>query len=584
MKIRSAGHIVFVLFTQVVVVLAGLNVAGGATAVPGGAQIGPGNITTVSLPQGDTTLGIASQVGFVHSGTLGLIPAQSPDGSSTLFSFSMSTGQIAGSADLTADFGVFASTGSASQSALQYEYLQAFDSSGLVAVYGQDGAGNQKVVMFECDQTGILSRLWAQSFPAPPSLPSTPAVQFNSDGSRLYTYYTVTVDASTAAAAEVPLACGGALTKETGRFFRPLVWEGGARAMRQPEVLRIVNSYIVLVNSVAGSVSDTFQIPTTPVDAGAVEGLAFDVQSDRLVALVGASIYVFQDVPNQVSLTAKIGFVENEVGVASPIGIVGGRFLASYGGGPIKPGGNYFFCTDLEAGTSTSVFVPGNILPFANNMNIDQAASSILVPYSLILTVHGDDLDLVIGTRKFDTLSISSNGTIGRSSRTILPPSHTSATNTFKNGDNAIPSKSGAMCFLAVWSGNMFTVDAETGDVVNQMNLAQSPLEYLILDSATDQIVFNAGSSLEIIDAPDHPTISVVAVERSQTTITGANFLSGATVTINGVSVPLAPTQSLPSNVIIVGMGKADFPKGQRLAVVVTNRDGLSSNSFSFER
>jgi hypothetical protein len=591
MNIRRSGHIAFVLLAQAVLLLAGFNAPREVSAIVGDTKTDRGNVGTLSvpvsvpvgLPQGDTTLGIAAQVAFVHSGTLGLIPAQSPDGSSTLFSFSMSSGQIFGSSDLTADFGVGSSSGSAIQNPL--EYLQAFDSSGLVAAYGQDSSGSQKVVMFECDQAGGLSRLWAQSFPSPPGSSTTPSVQFNSDGSRLYTYYTVSADASDTAAAEVVSRPEGGLTGGSGRSLPPLIWETEARPAWLTESQETINSYLVLINSVDGSVGDTFQIPTTPIDSGPVHGLVFDVQSDRLIAMVGASIYVFQDLPKQVSLITKISPTADAGGAASPIGVVGGRFLASFAGLEFKPSGDYFFCTDLDHGTTTSLFIAGDIAPFGNLMSIDQSSNSILVPYSLIITIHGDDIDIVIGTRKFDTLSISGNGIIARSSRTVLPPSHASATNAFKNGDNATPSKSGAMCFLAVWSGSMFTIDTETGAVVNQTNLAPSPLKYLTLDTATDQMVFNAGSTLEIMDVPDRPIISGVAVKGKQTTISGANFLSGATVTISGINTALVnSSQPVPGREIIVGLGKADFPKGRQFNLVVTNRDGLSSGSFSFER
>jgi hypothetical protein len=588
MSTWRGSRIAYVSLALAVVLIGGFNVAGTVNAIAGNSDADSGKVDTINipvsipinLPQGYTTLGISSQVAFVHSGTLGLVPTTSPDGSSTLFSFSMSNGQIAGSADLTADFGVSSSWGSAVQNPL--EYLQSFDGSGLVAVYGQDGAGDQTVVMFECSQEGALSRLWAQSFPAPPSPSSTPAVQFNADGSKLYTYYTVTKAASGDAGAEGPLG-GSGLTQETTRRFPLLVFNGEARGLRPSVVVEIVASYIVLIDSADGSVADTFQVPTTPLDSGPVHGLVFDVQSDRLVALVGASIYVFQDIADQVRLAAKITPAADVVGVAWPIGVVGGRFLASFGGGPMV--GDYFFCTDLDAGPTTSLFIPGNREPYANLVSLDQPDNSILVPYSLILSTHADDLDIINGTPRCDLLSISANGALVRSSRTVLPPGSTSAPNVFRLGDNATASRSGAMCFLAAWSGNMFTADAETGDVLNQMSLAPSPLQYLALDSATDQIVFGAGTSMGIFEAPDHPTISSVDVKDSQTTIEGASFLSGATVTINGVSAPIVGTSPTHfGREIIVGLGKANLPKGQHFAVVVTNRDGLSSNSFSFER
>jgi hypothetical protein len=153
--------------------------------------------TTINLPGGSLTEGIAFEMAFVYSGSVGLVPAIAQDGSSALYAFSMSNGQVIGTFDLTADFGLFPTPTRQTSGLGSYEYLQSFDSLGLVAVYGQDGStANQKVVMFQCGTAGALSRLWSQTFPALSNPPATPVVQFNADGSRLYTYYYTTTQSS----------------------------------------------------------------------------------------------------------------------------------------------------------------------------------------------------------------------------------------------------------------------------------------------------------------------------------------------------------------------------------------------------
>jgi hypothetical protein len=574
MDLRPARRIAFVLLACWIVTL--LQFAGGVDAVTGNPQHGLGNITTVPLPQ--PFVGLSFAVGFVHSGTLGLVSTSSPDGSSSLVSFSMSTGQISDSADLTNDFGVFSKNSGAPTP--QFEYVLAFDSSGLVAVYGEDGSGNEKIVMFECSQAGALSKLWVQSLPTLLTIPSTPSVQFNSDGSRLYAYYQLVTDASVAEGADALSLAGRA--NEGGRRSLPHLVSGSRIGVVQPsQVVRIGNTYAVLINTADGSIEDTFQVPTTGIDNGLVWGFIFDVQSDRLAASVGTSIYIFQDVPDHVSLTAKFSPPAISGTSASPIGVVGGRFLVSCGGGP------EFFSTDLGTGATTTLLISGNISPYSNTMGVDQPGRSILVPYSFKQRIRGNDIQLNLsGTPVFDILSVADDGALTRSSRTVLPPSGASEPNVFRLADNAAPSVSGAMCFLPTISGNMFTVDVETGQIVNQVNLAPGALLFfLTLDAATDQIVFGAGYSLEIVDAPDHPVISGVDVKDAETIIKGASFLSGATVTINGESAPIVPgAASTPGQKITVGRGKADFGKGQQFTVVVTNRDGLSSNSFQFQR
>jgi hypothetical protein len=120
------------------------------------------SLKTITLPGGAALEGspstLGSTLGFVYAGTIGVVTAPKPSVSSQLFSFSTGSGQIADSADITSDFGPGANP-----------FVQAFDNSGFVAVYGQDSSGTQRVVMFASDQQGRqrsgCSRQPQQSWP-----------------------------------------------------------------------------------------------------------------------------------------------------------------------------------------------------------------------------------------------------------------------------------------------------------------------------------------------------------------------------------------------------------------------------------
>src|SRR5215470_18532566 len=128
--------------------------------ITGGTALGDGR-RPVALPAGYFPGSEPSQAAFASAGTVGFVAAlNSRDFTWRLFSFSTTTGQIEDSSDLTPDFGAGPSGASLILS------LKAHDATGLLAVYGRDSNAVQKVVMFNSDPQGHLSRLWGLAFAA----------------------------------------------------------------------------------------------------------------------------------------------------------------------------------------------------------------------------------------------------------------------------------------------------------------------------------------------------------------------------------------------------------------------------------
>src|ERR1700733_9568545 len=92
------------------------------------------NTVKVVPPSGASPNGLVSELGYVYAGTLGVATALNPGNSLQLFSFSTASGQIADTADLTADFGAMAPD----STSYPFESVLTYDISGLIAVYGQD--------------------------------------------------------------------------------------------------------------------------------------------------------------------------------------------------------------------------------------------------------------------------------------------------------------------------------------------------------------------------------------------------------------------------------------------------------------
>ncbi|MGH9759661.1 MAG: hypothetical protein ACREAC_02335, partial [Blastocatellia bacterium] len=179
------------------------------------------------------------------------------------------------------------------------------------------------------------------------------------------------------------------------------------------------------------------------------------------------------------------------------------------------------------------------------------------------------------GTNTMSIVPVSPNGRL-RSPLTVSLP----AADLIVASNNAIASKSGAMLFLATGAGTMFSLDAETGTIVNTTQLDPERLRWIELNPATNQIFFSNAAALGAIPAPDHPLSSSVNVGDSTTVIQGASFLNGAAVSVNGKPVAASAGES-PGAQIVIKKGKSFFAGGGQFSIIVTNRDGLPSDPFT---
>ncbi|HYL99872.1 MAG TPA: hypothetical protein VEZ90_13030 [Blastocatellia bacterium] len=525
------------------------------------------NRITVTAPGGFSR----QQLAFVHSGTFGLVLSGNPPNGQKLLSFSTDTGQIADTADLSGFEGastgtpglVFgeaaystngqvltASSGQTKAGTITYYATEtfpitvhAFGASGLVTLSGQDSSGTQIVEMFLVDQQGKLSLQWQSSFGSPVNRSfSVPGAAFSSDGSRLYVQY---------------------LTQGSSGSF---------------------GESLALVNCSDGTTVDSIALPGGEGDPG----LLIDSQNNRLIMLgMGSStLYIIPESLSALTVSATIQITRPHR-PRHLIAIVGGKFALTYGGAAFgaSAGQNVFYSTNLGTGATKESDVPQSDLPFGNTLALDGSATAnagaVLAPYSTpSVTIAGVPQPASPPGSGTNTMSIIPLGASGRlqSSLTVSLP----AADLIVASNNAIASKSGAIVFLATGAGALVSIDAENGTMVNSTQLDAERLRWIELNPETNQIFYSNGVILGAIPAPDHAVISSVNVGDSSTVIQGANFLKGATVTVNGKEISASPGES-PGSEITIKKGKKFFSGSSQFTIIVTNRDGLSSDPFTLK-
>jgi len=524
------------------------------------------------------------RLAVAYAGTIGFTTVMDPgDFSWRLFSFSTSTGQIADRVDLTADFGKGLNGGNLLIA------LVADDTTGLVAAVGRDAGAIQKVVMFASDPAGHLSRRWALVLSAAIGPEIFPSVAFNDDGTRLYVDYVVAQPWMSKTSAGRPKP--ERLTQNQVHVHR----SGGSSVLDLVGLPSADDSqgavdHVALLRTSDGSLSDEAQVG----GGRFLRGMMFDKPNNRLIMTVDATLYLVPGDPDHLTLATKIGPVgdrQDPLGPSSLIGLQDGRFLISYGGfiaddsGNGEGSANFFFSTDLEGGTTTALAVNGLALPSSDSVTMDSPARTVLVPYSFKAQISKGSVTVMSkGSHLVDLISIKEDGSLERRGSANLPKTPAQA-NLITLFNNVVISASGAMAFVSTASGNMFTLDTQTGEVVNRISLDPQFLTYLVLIQQTDKIVFNNGNSLMIMDAPDRPLVSGMTVKAGRSVIRGANFLQGVRVTVNGVDVVGADRSATdPGGELIIPKGKRDFPPGQQFNVVIINRDGSVSDDFVLVR
>ncbi|HLG14924.1 MAG TPA: hypothetical protein VJH03_10545 [Blastocatellia bacterium] len=487
--------------------------------------------------------GLPRDLGFAHNGTVGfaLVDVQSSDpprfGPSFFVSFSVTEGKAVDRVDLGPDFGI-----GTSSRVTPVVSFKADNATGLVLVFGNDTNNEQKIVALVSDKRGRLTRRWSASFGRSSLFRFFwQDVAFNEDASRVYFLHY------------------GASTN------------------------------LALLRADDGTTLSNAALP-----GPAAQGFVYsDNVRSRVVVLAGFAAFTFPQQNDNLIIESRTdlisqGFPPFGQGISRD-----GRFLIGYGGYTHvtnKTGFNTYTVYHLDAGAAREFDIPGRIFPDANGPTFHPPTGRLLVPLlgGLILK---NDAELSASERSFrqvDILGLGDDGTISRIVEFRLPERSegNSRENLLGSGNNIEPSASGALAFVGVISGQLFTLDALTGEIVGDDRVDPNNVSSIRLLEGLGKLVFtNRTNAVVIIDVATGPVVSSVKVKKKRTTIKGANFLAGARIELNGVDLGLANRNpDNPGHEIILDRGKKDFPIGEEFTVVVVNRDGLRSTPLTFRR
>jgi hypothetical protein len=187
-----------------------------------------------------------------------------------------------------------------------------------------------------------------------------------------------------------------------------------------------------------------------------------------------------------------------------------------------------------------------------------------------------------------DILKLSATGDIMHAAQAELAPniSEPDAGGPISPYNNVALSQSGAMGFISSLANKrVFSFDTTTGEIVNEIAVPDA-LTYIYRPGNLEVLVYASNTNkLVVLDITASPVITDVQTKRNQTIIKGVNFLFGARVQINGEDLGVIDhNPNDPGREIIINRGKKFFPAGQDIHVMVINRDGLTSNAFTFRR
>jgi hypothetical protein len=80
------------------------------------------------------------------------------------------------------------------------------------------------------------------------------------------------------------------------------------------------------------------------------------------------------------------------------------------------------------------------------------------------------------------------------------------------------------------------------------------------------------------------PIISGVEIRGKNLRVTGSNFTSGSTISIDGSDVATENGADSPSMVLIVRKANKKIDRGQTVVIRVRNPDGISSRATNYQR
>ncbi|HXG67778.1 MAG TPA: hypothetical protein VNO70_21940 [Blastocatellia bacterium] len=509
---------------------------------------------------------------FAYEGQIGYTLLNNPDdGVTRLFSFSVTECKVLDQFDLSPDFGV----GLPNIRTL----LKVHSKTGLILIYGFDSTKTQKVLALKSDETGHLGKLWVASYSTVPSSLFESDVEFDEEGLRVYVIHFTFPQGSGPASMNSP----GGLYDSVFIRQRPAL-RGSEGSSEEGEQL---TAHVTLLNATTGESIDTVDLPkATPVG-----DLFHDPVRNRLLATTAGDVYIFSPASAPFFLESTIKFSEASLflsGLSRD-----GRFLVAYGGyilptGESTPtGSNSYYSFDLDAGTFRELLLKGKYAPAVTGLTFDHDSDTLFVPYAAKIIKESDDTFKFVfrGSRQIDAIKLQADGSLNRIMDVKLPKRSPGSqeTNLIGGANRVVLSPTGAIGFIPTSRGRLFSFDTLTGEIVNDQSLNTDKVLYVKIIVPTGQLLFNDGR-LVFVDIETKPVITGVAVRKKRTVIKGANFLSGARVTVNGEDMGVVErSPENPGREMILNRGSKSLPAGP-LTFVVVNRDGLSSTPFLVSR
>ncbi|HLG17296.1 MAG TPA: hypothetical protein VJH03_22805 [Blastocatellia bacterium] len=492
---------------------------------------------TFDIPGGEVS-DLPRDLAFAHNGTVGFTLVYTfPSVPSFLVAFSVVGGESADRVDLTPDFGT-----SNSPFTRPVVSIKVDNTSGLVLVYGNDVNNEQKMVALVADHRGRLTRRWSASFGRSSLFQfSWQDAAFNEDASRVYFLH-----------------------------YRE-------------------STNVTVLRGDDGTRLSDFALP----GATAMGFVYFDRARGRVVALSGFTAYAFKQQNDNLMIESQAQLASESTRSAWAQGISrDGRFVVAYDGFSHvtnKIGFNTYQTYDLDWAMVREFEIPGRLYTYTNGPTFHPSTARLFVPLLGAIKIIGESEPLAAerSFRQVDILGLGDDGTISRIVEFRLPErSEGNSRDNLLASNNIEPSASGALAFVGVISGQLFTFDAASGEIVGDDRVDPNNVSSMRLLEGLGKLVFTNGTnSVVIIDIATGPVVSGVKVKKKKTTINGGNFLAGARIELNGVDLGLANRNpDNPGHEIILDRGKKDFPSGEEFTVVVVNRDGLRSKPLTFRR
>lgn len=547
------------------------------------------------FPIGHTVSATAERLAFSYGGRVGLATAsiqKEGERYGLVYSFSVPEARIIDDFDLRPDFG--------SSRHSKLPLMSVHSETGLVMLYGADSNGILKLLALSAGQSGLLSKLWAISFPAGSLSASLSGLAFNADGSRIYFIHRYPTSQSALPGTEsaetpdvLPVEIHTAIASpdeddssapEDGVMVKP---RAGSPTL-----------HITLLRAQDGAMLATTDLPDVGItgETSFHGWLIFDDARNRALAMAGRLMHVFA--PGSDSLEIETSIDAKQLDVSDLIGKAiskDGRFVVGLYGYEVrtstKGGGQMMLVSfDLDLKTAVAFSIKSRFTTDANAWTHHRPTDTLYVPLSLTYKRNERRIGQIRGTsRRSLILTFSADGTLIKSSTARVPKrSPDSSEPNIVGSFNSIGiSATGALGVLSTENGRVFAFDTASGEIVN--DLAVKPnggLSSIQLLDPPGVIVFRTrGNKLAFVEVSTKPIIDAIEVLSDRTIIKGANFLSGARVQIDGVELNVTRRNPEdPGREITIKRAKRDFPRGQEFTVVVTNRDGASSKTIIFAR